>query len=125
MKKISFRLLVLFTAASLTTCKPGEKTDGYKSNEILVVTLDIEVDQEIEKITLRSDYGEFVDSILQKELNSDSTIKFECPHKGEGTFSLCIYTKRDTVCSNGNYAEGGYRPHLKFKNNKLEIIKGF
>lgn len=123
MRKIFFRLLVLISATALTACNTDDKIEGYKSHEILVVKLDIEDDLKIEKITLRSSYGQFTDSILGKEIGNEKTIKLKCPQKGEGTFSICVFTDNDTLCSKDSYIEGGYRPRLKLKNNKFETIE--
>ncbi len=125
MEKIIFRLFVFIFVTALTACNSNDKIEGYKSHEILVVTLDIEDDLTIEKITLRSSYGQFTDSILQKEIGNEKTFKLKCPQKGEGTFSICIYTVKDTLCSKDSYIEGGYRPQLKLKNSKFETIEWF
>jgi hypothetical protein len=123
MSKIFFRLLVLISATALTACNSDDKIEGYKSHEILVVKLDIEDDLTIEKITLRSSYGQFTDSILRNEIGNKKTIKLKCPQKGEGTFSICVFTNKDTICSKDSYIEGGYRPRLKLKNNKFETVE--
>lgn len=113
------------TLAILPACNSDEKIKGYKSNEILVVTLNIEDNIAIEKITLESSYGKYTDSILSKDFSSNKSIKLKCPQMGEGTFSICVFTNRDTLCSKSSYVEGGYRPTLRFKNNKFETIDGF
>ncbi|HRP90157.1 MAG TPA: hypothetical protein PKX92_08960 [Edaphocola sp.] len=118
-----FRLFVLTFLTALTACNSDEKIEGYTSHEILVVTLDIEEDLTIEKITLRSSFGLYTDSILGKEIGNKTTIKLKCPQKGEGTFSICVFTNKDTLCSQDSYIEGGYRPRLKLKNNKFETLK--
>ena len=123
MRKIIFRILVLISATIIIACNSEDKIEGYKSYEILVVKLDIEDDLTIEKITLRSSYGKFTDSILIQEISNKKTIKLKCPQIGEGTFSLCVFTKKDTICSKDSYIEGGYRPRLKLKNNKFETIE--
>lgn len=123
MRKIIFRLLVLIFVVALTACNSDDKIEGYKSHEILVVKLDIEDDFTIEKITLRSSYGQFTDSILRQEIGNKKTIKLKCPQKGEGTFSICVFTDKDTICSKDSYIEGGYRPRLKLKNSKFETIE--
>lgn len=123
MRKIYFRLLVLISATALTACNSDDKIAGYNSHEILVVKIDIEDDLTIEKITLRSSYGQFTDSILGREIGNEKTIKLKCPQKGEGTFSICVFTNKDTLCSKDSYIEGGYRPRLKLKNNKFETIE--
>ena len=125
MKKLIFKLLILISVITMISCNSDEKIEGYKSNEILVVKLEIEDDLKIEKITLRSDYSQFTDSILQQEIGNKKTIKLKCPQKGEGTFSVCVYTKKDTLCSKDSYIEGGYRPQIKLKNNKFETVEWF
>lgn len=121
MRKIIFRLLILISSFTFIACNSDEKIQGYKSNEILVVKLEVEDNINIEKIILRSSYG-LTDSILRHEIDNKADIKLKCPHKGEGTFSICVYTNKDTLCSKDCYIEGGYRPKLKLKNNKFEIV---
>lgn len=116
---------IMIYATALLSCKSSDKIEGYKSNEILVVKLDIEDDLTIEKITLRSSYGQFTDSILRKEIGNEKAFKLKCPQKGEGTFSICVFTNQDTLCSKGTYIEGGYRPRLKLKNKKFEMLEWF
>jgi uncharacterized protein YcfL len=90
MSKIFLGLLISISATVLTACNSEDKIEGYESHEILVVKLDIEDDLTIEKITFRSSYGQFTDSILQNEIGNKKTFKLNCPQKGEGTFSICI-----------------------------------
>ncbi|MEQ1734138.1 MAG: hypothetical protein ABL940_10715 [Bacteroidia bacterium] len=125
MRKIFFILLVFISITGLIACNSDDKIEGYKYREILVVTLDIEDDLTIEKITLHSSFGQYTDSISRKEIGKKKTIKLKCPQKGEGTFSICVFTDKDTLCSKGSYIEGGYRPRLKLKNNKFETLKWF
>ncbi|MBK8984434.1 MAG: hypothetical protein IPM38_19470 [Ignavibacteria bacterium] len=125
MKKLLIRyLLIVFTSAFIG-CDSDEKIENYKSHEILIVTLEIEDDTAIEKVTLQSSHGQFTDSILQNEIGNNKSIKLKCPQKGEGTFSICVFTKEDTLCSEESYAEGGYRPKLKLKDNKFETLEWF
>jgi len=123
MRKTISRLLILISAIALTACNSDEKIKGYKSNEILVVKLEIEDNLPIEKITLHSSYRQFIDSISKHEIGNNKTIKLKCPQKGEGTFSICVFTNKDTICSKKSYIEGGYRPELKLKNKKFETVK--
>ncbi len=121
MKKVVFRALFFLTLGA--ACNSGETITGYKSHEILVVTLDIEDSVTFNKITLQSSYGKYTDSVLGKKVNNKRTIKLKCPQKGEGTFSLHVITNKDTLYYRGGYIEGGYRPRLKLKNKKIETVK--
>ncbi len=123
MRKSFLKFLGLIFTVALTACNSDDKIEGYKSHEILVVKLDIEDDLPIEKITLRSSYGQFTDTITLQEIGNKKTIKLKCPQKGEGTFSVCVFTDKDTICSKDSYIEGGYRPRLKLKNNTFETIE--
>jgi hypothetical protein len=123
--KTNIRLIILIITTVLVACNSDEKIKGFKSNEILVVTLDIEDETKVEKATLKSSYSEFVDSIIMQKDSDLKTIKLKCPQKGEGTYSICIYTKNDTLCSNGGYIEGGYRPRIKLKNRKFTTEEWF
>ena len=116
-----FRLLFMITATVLTSCNSEDKIDGYKSNEIIVVTIDIVDDFDIEKITLTSTGGK--DEILGNKIEDRKNIKLKTPQLGEGTYTICIYTTTDTLCSQDSYIEAGYRPKLRLKNNKFETIE--
>lgn len=121
MRKEIFRLLFLFISSVLTSCNSEDKIDGYKSNEILVVTIDIVDDFDIEKIILTSTGG--IDEILGNNIENRKKIKLKTPQFGEGSFKICIYTISDTLCSQGLYIEGGYRPRLRLKNKKFETLE--
>lgn len=123
MKNAFFKLLVLISATALTACNSDDKIEGFNSHEIVVVQLDLEDNLPIEKITLRSSYSLFTDSISRQEIGIKKSIKLKCPQIGEGTFSICVFTNKDTICSREDYIEGGYRPRLKLKNNKFETIE--
>lgn len=125
MKETLIRYLVLAFTTALSACNSNEKIEGYKSNELLVVTLEIEDSLAIEKVTLKSSYGPFTDSISRNEIGNKTTIILKCPQKGEGTFSICVFTKDDTLCLKESYVEGGYRPKLKLKDHKFETIEEF
>ena len=122
-KKILYCILTCLISNAFAACTSEDKIEGYKAYEILVVTLEIEDNICIEKITLNSSYSQSIDSILQKELINKTIIKLKCPQKGEGTYSICVFTNVDTLCSRDSYIEGGYRPQIKLKNGKFEIIK--
>lgn len=128
--KITLPVFFILTTILLTACNPDlsyDKIEGFKYSEILVVTLDIEDTLKIEKITLKSSYSKYTDSIIGKEIGNKKTIKLKCPQIGEGTFVVCVFTKKDTLCSKDSYIEGGYRPKLKLKkdlkNNKFEVVE--
>lgn len=123
MKKIRTYILTVFTLTVLTNCNNDEKIEGLKSNEILVVTLEILDDIEINKITLTSNGG--TDKINGDQIENKKKIKLKTPQSGEGTFKICVYAKTDTLCSQDSYIEGGYRPKLRLKNNKFETLEWF
>ena len=54
MKRIRIYILTIFTLTVLTNCNNDEKIEGLRSNEILVVTLEILDDIEINEIILTS-----------------------------------------------------------------------
>jgi hypothetical protein len=123
MKKIRNYILTVFTLTVLTNCNNDEKIEGLKSNEILVVTLEILDDIEINEITLTSNGA--TDKIKGDQIENKKKIKLKTPQSGEGTFKICVYTKTDTLCSQDSYIEGGYRPKLRLKNNKFETLEWF
>src|SRR4051812_25910271 len=99
MDKRIYEVILILIVAALTACNSEEKIEGYKSHEILIVTLVIEDKIDIEKITLNSSYGQLSDSILRNEIGNKKTIKLKCPQIGEGTYSICVYAHKDTFCS--------------------------
>lgn len=107
----------------MTTCNSDEKIKGFKTHEILVVTLNIDDNVVIEKIILKSSFKNHSDSILKHEIGDKKIIKLKCPQKGEGTFSICVYTSKDTLCSQEEYCEGGYRPKMNLKEHRLILTK--
>ncbi len=130
--KITVPALFILTTLLLAACNSDlsyDKIEGFKYGEILVVILDLEDTLEIEKITLKSSHSKFIDSVSKKEIGNKKTIKLKCPQIGEGAFSVCVFTKKDTLCSKDSYVEGGYRPKLKLrkdlKNNKFEVVEYF
>jgi len=123
MKRILLYILTIFTLIVLTNCNNDEKIEGLKSNEILVVTLEILDDIEINEITLTSNGA--TDKIKGDQIQNKKKIKLKTPQSGEGTFKICVYAKTDTLCSQDSYIEGGYRPKLRLKNNKFETLEWF
>lgn len=123
MKRIRIYILTIFTLTVLTNCNNDEKIEGLKSNEILVVTLEILDDIEINEIILTSNGA--TDKIKGDQIQNKKKIKLKTPQSGEGTFKLCLHTKTDTLCSQDSYIEGGYRPKLRLKNNKFETLEWF
>ena len=116
MRKIIFNILLVFSLIILTNCNDSEK---------LVVTLEIEDDIDIKEITLKSRSSASkiaTDRILGNKIENRKEIKLQTPHEGEGTFVICIFTQKDTLCSQEYYIEGGYRPKLRLKNNKFQTI---
>lgn len=107
----------------LAGCSHDEKIEGLKSNEILVVTLEIADDIDVEEIRLIAKEG--TDLVKGDKIRNRRKIKLKVPYKGEGTFTICVYTKTGVICSLESYAEGGYRPGLKLANNRFETVKWF
>jgi hypothetical protein len=123
MKDRSLKILIVILVTMYIACNSEDKIEGYQSGEIIVVRLEIEDDIQFEKITLTTNHG--TDSVLRSEIESRSVITLKCPQKGEGTFTICAYTNEDTLCSQEVYAEGGFRPRVKLKDSKFEVIEWF
>ncbi|MCL2329377.1 MAG: hypothetical protein FWC39_12805 [Bacteroidetes bacterium] len=132
MKKISFQIFGFIVLTCLiislvglwfleTDCNNDEKVEGFKPHQIIVVTLEIEDNIDIEQIILISTEG--TDTIIGSQIDNKKKIKLKNPQFGEGLFSICVYTPTDTLCSQESYIEGGYRPKLKLKNNVFETIE--
>lgn len=118
MSKFYTYTLVLLSLAACSNVE--DKIEGYKFSEIVVVTLDVEKTEGIEKIVLTTDINRR-DSILKQDMKG-RYFKLKYPCRGESGFNVCVYTNSDTLCSGGGYAEGGYRPRLSFKNNTFKTI---
>lgn len=121
MKRIRLSILTSLTYIILTNCNNDEKIKGLRANEILAVTLDISDDIDVKQITLTSTNGSV--KILGNQINNKRKVKLKTPQHGEGTYSICVYTATDTLCSQESYIEGGYRPKIRLKNNKFETLK--
>lgn len=121
MKKTLIHTFTVFIVGFLSNCNNDEKIKGLKSNEILVVTLNISDDFDIEKITLTSTGG--TDEISGSQIENREKVKLKTPQHGEGIFKICVYTPTDTFCSQDSYIEGGYRPKLRLKNNNFETLE--
>ncbi|WP_400190933.1 hypothetical protein [Hymenobacter sp. B81] len=108
---------------SLFSCSSDtdESIPGYQPHEIIVVTLNLEANQNIEKIVLQAESSK--DSLLKPEITNKASVKLKCPQNGEGTYSLCVYRTNDTLCSPESYIEGGYRPKLVLKRNMIEVVE--
>lgn len=122
-KKIKPLSVIVTTLIILTSCNSEDKIEGLKANEILVVTLDIADDINIKQVNLTSTGG--TDKILGTQIDNKRKVKLKTPQRGEGTFSICVFTATDTFCSRQNYIEGDYRPKLKLKNSNFEIVEWF
>lgn len=123
MKSVLIYILTFPIFAFLISCNNVEKIEGLKPNEILVVTLEVLDNVEINEITLTSTSG--TDKINGDQIENKKRIKLKTPQNGEGTFKICVYTKIDTLCSQDSYIEGGYRPKLRLKDSKFETLKWF
>jgi hypothetical protein len=116
-------ILIIVILPLLFSCNSDEKIPGYKLSEILVVTLKVEDKSDIEKILLTTTQG--ADSLLKEDIAQQLKIKLKAPLKGEGTFSIAVFTAQDTLYLRENYAEGGYRPKLIIENDKIEVKEWF
>ena len=121
MRKLIIYILSLSLLPLLPSCNNEDKIEGFKANEILVVTLEIVSDIEIKQIALNSDAGTVI--ISGNQVAKKDRVKLKTPQMGEGTYSICVYTATDTLCSKETYVEGGYRPILRFENKKFQTIE--
>lgn len=119
MKKLWIYILISWTLIVLTNCNKNEENKGLRVNETLIVTLYIADDIDVNQIILTSTGG--TDKILGSQINDKRKIKLKTPQLGEGVF----YTATDTLCSQDNYIESGYRPKLRLKNNIIETLEWF
>lgn len=89
----------------------------------MVVTLDIADDIDVKQIILTASGGR--DIITRNQIDNKRKVKLKTPQRGEGTFSICVFTETDTLCSQDSYIEGGYRPKLELKNREFKTVKWF
>lgn len=101
MDKIINYTITLFAMIIIAGCSNNDKIEGLKANQIIVVTVDIEDDINLEKVLLNSSGGK--DSLLNDQLADKRKLKLKTPLKGEGTYTICIYTSTDTICSQAGY----------------------
>lgn len=120
--KFYIQFIVIFTCIFIS-CNSDDKIEGLYGYEILAIKLNIEDDVEIKKVILKSSQGK--DSILGHQIKNKSKIKLKTKLISEGTFTLCIITPTDSICSQESYVEGGYRPQLSFKDKKFYFLRQF
>jgi hypothetical protein len=123
MTNVKFLILILFTSAIISSCISKKKDNSPHPSEYIIVSLEIEDELDICKIVLCTDDG--TDTIPKVEDENKTNFKLKAKQLGEGNYSICIFFKTDTLCSQKEYVEGGYRPKLKLKNKKFEVIDWF
>lgn len=124
MKEMKFCTLIFLNFLLFTSCISKDDTiERLKSNEILVISLDISHDIDIKQITLTSTGG--IDKVSANQISNKRKVKLKTPLSGEGIYSVCVFTTTDTICSQENYVEGGYRPKLKLNKRKFEIVEWY
>ncbi len=123
MNKFSIILCILFALNNfiILSCSNNDTVEEYTSREIVIITLKIDDFKEVNKIELI--HNGTLMTLLKPEFINKKEVKLKFPNSGEGTFKLCIETMTENICSNEAYIEGGYRPIILFKDNKIEFIK--
>ena len=116
---------VFIFASLLVACNPRQKAEDYFDHDIVVFSLDLEDEgMEIEKILLLDNLKrETKDSLGKQDIAGKKTVTLRCPQKGEGDLRICVYGKRETLCSPGSYVEASYRVHLKLENKTFTTLK--
>ena len=114
--KYPFLLVFLILAIS---CSNTEQSITFGDGDDVIVTLNIENNENIEEIEFFSEVD--FQSISKAEIASFKSFIYGFDNKGEGTFKICIYKLNDTICRE-SYVEQGYTPELIFKNDSLIFI---
>jgi len=138
MEKIHIKsALLIFLLILINACSSDESIKGYKASEILVVTVNIDNQIEIEKIVLDFEFKEKIMSsmyahyydIVEKEVGENKIFKLKIPLKDltgknlNGSHSICIYTTGgEIICSDKTYCSGGDRTELTLKNGTFITI---
>ena len=92
-------------------CSTNNRTELEIGNgNDVIVELEVRDKQDIEKIEFQAKGS--LEMVTSKDLDHYNVIKYGFNGRGEGTYSVCVYTKSDTICRVDN-VEGGYRPKLK------------
>jgi hypothetical protein len=123
MTQMKFLIFALITSIVISSCVRKKKNDSPHPSEFIIVNLKVEDDIEIFKIVLHTDDGR--DSITKEDIENKKEFELQAQQIGEGNFSICVFTKTDTLCSQDEYVEGGYRPKLILKNKKYEVLNSF
>ncbi len=110
-------LLFTFTIITLISCKNNSNNILYiGKGEDVKVTLEVWNNKDIEKIDFISN-GD-IDVVLKEKLSQYNEISYSFNCKGEGTFSVCVYSNSDTICSE-HYVESGYHVKLNCTANQI------
>jgi hypothetical protein len=122
-KIISILSFFLFSLISCTenNSKRNEKLKFGEDDADVIVTVEIVNLENIENIEFFDGNGKSY-LVSSEKLKNVCEIKFGKDGGGEGTFTLCIYSKVDTICTN-HYVEGGYRPRLKIVDYSIFMIE--
>lgn len=90
------------------------------SRDMLNITLNVNEHEGIKEVILTTPAG--ADTLQRMK---SRTVRLRCPLKGEGTYTLCVYRKADTLCTGPTYAEGGYHPKWVLQGDSLHLLRSF
>ena len=106
------------TISIFTGCSNNQQTLKLGNGDDVIVDLKILNKQGINKIEFQA--NGIIETVESADLKIYESVSFGFDGKGEGTFKVCVYSVNDTICSE-HYVEGGFRPELTCKNEKIEV----
>ena len=109
-------LYVILILIGLYSCHNDTIYIGHGKD--VIVTLEIIDAADIEKIVFSSYFD--TAEVKASKIGQYKNIKFGFQTDSESIFEVCVYKKKDSLCTS-SYVENGYRPHLKCTANKIEF----
>ena len=120
MRSYLLLIFVLFFTSCLNTTKTKNNILTIGIGKDVEATLRIKNKKEIEKIEFYSNGN--IESVNKKNIEIYDKFIYSFKNKGEGTFKVCIYRTKDTICTE-SYVEKGYAPEIEFVKDSLIFTK--
>ena len=111
------RALTSLILCALLSCSNNQHLKLGDSDDV-VVNVEIRDKSDIKTIVFRANG---LSQILNPtDLDQYTSISFGFDALGEGTFTLCVFSANDSICSE-HYVESGYRPKLSCTANEVNV----
>ncbi|PHR46501.1 MAG: hypothetical protein COA32_10175 [Fluviicola sp.] len=117
MNKINL-LFVLLLIAFISACNSDKKIIIGNGNDV-IVTMDVIDKKGIEKIEFQTELN--IEVVTSNDLKRHNKIQYRFNSGAEGTYSVCVYSIKDTICRT-EYIENGYRPNLKCDSKEIKSL---